>query len=114
MYTYGFWPFSQSFGPMYVHMYDAGLSPFYSSFGPMFLGFAPLFVILAIWSIAIKGYALWHAARNGQKEWFIALLVINTVGILELVYLVWFCPGSRLSRSSGHSGSHTPTEKSSS
>lgn len=101
MYNYGSWASPQSFGSM-------------SSFMPAFFGFAPFFVVVMVWAIAIKGYALWHAARNGQKEWFIALLVINTLGILELTYLVWFCPGSKLSRSSGHSGSHTPTEKSSS
>lgn len=101
MYNYGSWTSNPSFGPM-------------SSFGPAFAWFLPFLPILLVWSIAIKGYALWHAARNGQKEWFIALLIINTFGILELAYLVWFCPGSRLSRSSGHSGSHTPTEKSSS
>jgi len=50
----------------------------------------PVLVLLAIWSIAIKGLALWHAARNGQKFWFIALLVLNTLGILDVVYLVGF------------------------
>ncbi|MBU1292450.1 hypothetical protein KJ819_00075 [Patescibacteria group bacterium] len=47
-------------------------------------------VIVAVWSLAIKGLALWHAGRNGQKLWFIVLLVINTLGILELVYLLGF------------------------
>lgn len=53
---------------------------------------APVFFALTIWSIAIKGYALWVSARSAQKWWFIAVLVINTVGILELVYLIWFSP----------------------
>jgi methionyl-tRNA synthetase len=49
-----------------------------------------LVIALAAWTFAIKGYALWHAARNYQRRWFIALLIINTFGLLELVYLVWF------------------------
>jgi hypothetical protein len=43
-----------------------------------------------IWSIVWKGLALWRAAKLGQKPWFVALLVINTVGILEILYLYFF------------------------
>jgi len=43
-----------------------------------------------IWSTIWKGLALWRAAKNGQKYWFIALLVINTVGVLEIIYLRFF------------------------
>ncbi|MDP3888700.1 MAG: DUF5652 family protein [bacterium] len=48
----------------------------------------PLIVILAIaWSFFWKGMALWHSAQNKQRNWFIGLLVINTLGILEILYL---------------------------
>lgn len=57
-----------------------------------FLAYAPFFFLIIIWSLSIKGYALWHAARNEQKGWFIALLILNTVGILEIIYLLWFRP----------------------
>lgn len=50
--------------------------------------------IAAIWIIVLKGFALWYAARSGQKWWFIAILLINTVGLLEIVYLIWFRPRS--------------------
>lgn len=56
--------------------------------------FIPLILVIALWTIVLKGYALWHAARGSQKWWFIALLVINTIGILEIVYLIWFRPKS--------------------
>jgi methionyl-tRNA synthetase len=49
-----------------------------------------LFYILYIWSIVWKGLALWRAARSGQRNWFIAMLVINLLGILEIVYLLFF------------------------
>lgn len=45
---------------------------------------------LLIWSIAWKGLALWRASKNDQKNWFIAILVVNTLGILEIVYLFGF------------------------
>ena len=68
-------------------------SPLYSPFAPALVtALLPVIAIIALWTIAIKGYALWYAARGGQKWWFIALLVINTLGILEIVYLIWFRP----------------------
>ena len=49
-----------------------------------------LIFALVAWSIIWKGIALWHAARNTQLAWFITLLVVNTVGILEIIYLLFF------------------------
>ena len=49
-----------------------------------------LFLLLVLVSLVLKGFALWHAAKRNEKWWFIALLVINTAGILELVYLIFF------------------------
>jgi hypothetical protein len=46
-------------------------------------------VLVVFWSIVWKGIALWHSARRGEKWWFVALLVINTLGILEIIYLVF-------------------------
>jgi methionyl-tRNA synthetase len=47
-------------------------------------------VLLAIWSLAWKGWALWIAARREQKVWFVALLILNTIGILEIFYIFYF------------------------
>lgn len=47
------------------------------------------FVILIIWSIVWKAVALWKAARNGQKGWFIVLSIVNTAGILEMIYVLY-------------------------
>lgn len=53
--------------------------------------FPPLIIfILYIWSIAWKGLALWKAANYKQRNWFIVLLVLNTVGILDIIYLFFF------------------------
>jgi hypothetical protein len=48
---------------------------------------AILLFILAVGLLALKGYSLWIAARRDDKGWFVALLILNTVGILELIYL---------------------------
>ena len=67
--------------------------PFYTPFSTGFAGiFVPFVIAAAIWTIVLKGFALWYAARGSQKWWFIALLIINTLGILELIYLIWFRP----------------------
>jgi hypothetical protein len=47
----------------------------------------PLFIILIIWSIFWKGLGLWHAGRNGHPWWFFFILILNTAGILEIIYL---------------------------
>ena len=51
---------------------------------------SPILYLLIAWSIIWKGIALWHAARNKQLVWYIVLLIVNTVGILEIVYLIFF------------------------
>lgn len=45
---------------------------------------------ILIWSLIWKGIALWKCGRNNQIRWFVILLLVNTVGILEIVYIVWF------------------------
>lgn len=48
------------------------------------------FILIYIWSIFWKGVALWKAAQGKQKTWFIAMLILNTVGILEIFFLFKF------------------------
>ena len=51
-------------------------------------GVNPFIMALVIaWTLVWKGLALWRAAGLRQKYWFIALLFINTLGILEIIYL---------------------------
>jgi len=46
--------------------------------------------ILIIWTLIWKGAALWKSARLTQPIWFIVLLVVNTAGILEILYIFLF------------------------
>ncbi len=58
--------------------------------------FLIIFLVLLLWVLPWKGYALWLAARNNHKGWFIALLVLNTLAILEIVYI--FAIGRKTAR----------------
>lgn len=53
-------------------------------------GFGFLFFIVLVWSVIWKGLALWKSAREGSKVWFVVLLIVNTLGILEILYLYVF------------------------
>jgi len=44
--------------------------------------------IIIFWSLVWKGLALWKAGRRYQLGWFVALLIVNTMGLLEIFYLV--------------------------
>ena len=45
---------------------------------------------LAIWDLAWKGWGMWKAARNNEMAWFVAMLLINSIGILPIVYIYLF------------------------
>ncbi len=47
-----------------------------------------LIAILAVWELVWKGLALWKAAKRRQTAWFIAILVINSAGVLPIIYLL--------------------------
>jgi methionyl-tRNA synthetase len=49
-----------------------------------------LLPLIIAWSIIWKALALWYAARNNQLVWYIVLVIVNTVGILEIIYLLFF------------------------
>ena len=49
-----------------------------------------LIYILYVWSLFWKGVALWKAAHFKQRNWFVVMLVLNTFGLLEILYLLRF------------------------
>jgi hypothetical protein len=46
-------------------------------------------IIVAIFDLILKGIALWRAGSNKQLGWFIILFILNTAGILPLIYLLF-------------------------
>jgi len=57
---------------------------------PLGFGLGAFFAVVVLWSLFWKGMALWKSARSSHKWWFVALLLINTVGILEILYIYVF------------------------
>lgn len=52
---------------------------------------------LMLWGLFWKGWSLWKAARAESKIWFVVLLLVNTVGILDILYIFVF---SKIKKSS--------------
>jgi len=51
-------------------------------------GFWGILAPLMILDLVLRGIALWRSGRAGQRYWFVALLLINSVGILPGIYLL--------------------------
>lgn len=47
-----------------------------------------LIVLVALFEAGLKIIAMWKSARNGHKVWFICIAIINTAGILPLIYIL--------------------------
>lgn len=63
------------------------LFPILQSLPPGTIAF---YLLLLVWSLIWKGIALWKSARLKHKAWFIVLLILNTIGILEILYIFVF------------------------
>jgi len=59
-----------------------------------FFNMGPVFWVIIgialVWSLVWKGIALWKAGRNKQLGWFIWMLILNTEGILPILYLAFY------------------------
>ena len=55
-----------------------------------------LAVVIMLWSFAWKGLALWKSAQRSQKYWFVGLLFINTLGILDIIYIFFVAKSSKV------------------
>ena len=49
-----------------------------------------LFILLALWDGLWKLIALWKSARGKQLAWFVCLGIFNTIGILPIIFLLFF------------------------
>lgn len=48
----------------------------------------PLLLLILAWSLLWKGLALWRASQRKEKVWFIIFLVVNLLGLPEIIYLL--------------------------
>ena len=50
--------------------------------------FIIIFAILMLIDLILRGIAMWKASKRNQKTWFWFLLIINSLGILPIIYLI--------------------------
>jgi hypothetical protein len=49
-----------------------------------------ILLLAILWSAMWKGFALWKSAQRKEIWWFVALFVLNTLGLLEILYIFVF------------------------
>lgn len=49
-----------------------------------------IMALVILWVLPWKAVSLWKAVKNNSKPWFVVLLVLNTLGILEILYIFIF------------------------
>ncbi|MEK6873351.1 MAG: DUF5652 family protein [Nanoarchaeota archaeon] len=49
-----------------------------------------ILIPLIIWDAIWKGVGMWKAGRNNQLGWFVCILIFNTLGILPIIYILFF------------------------
>lgn len=50
----------------------------------------PLFLVFYLaWTLFWKGLALWHSAQKKHVVWFVIILVLNTMGLLDIAYIYY-------------------------
>ena len=56
-----------------------------------------ILILLVIWDLIWRGAAMWKAAKSDNMGWFIALLILNTCGILPIIYIFYFLKDKKAS-----------------
>jgi hypothetical protein len=54
-------------------------------YGSHFIGWI---VAISLWELIWKGFALYRAGKKQQPVWFVLILILNTIGILPIIYLI--------------------------
>jgi len=48
-----------------------------------------IMLLLVVWTLVWKCYSVWTASKKNHKKWFIALIIFNTLGILDIIYIFY-------------------------
>ncbi len=46
--------------------------------------------VVILWSLPWKGVALWKAVKRNDQWWFIGLLLVNTLALVDIAYIYYF------------------------
>jgi len=63
------------------------LSNMWNNFLPFLQNNSWIAFVAVLWTLPWKGFALWKAAKSSQKLWFLVLFLVNTLGLLEIIYI---------------------------
>jgi methionyl-tRNA synthetase len=47
-------------------------------------------ICVIVWITYWKFHAIWKAVHHNQKVWVVVFLLVNTLGILEILYIHYF------------------------
>lgn len=47
-----------------------------------------LVLLVAAWEIGWRIPSVWRAAQRGHKVWFVFLLLVNSLGVLPIIYFL--------------------------
>ena len=50
--------------------------------------FIPVLVTAVVWDTTWKLIGMWKASRNNDLAWFICIGILNTLGILPIIYIL--------------------------
>ncbi|HEX6849623.1 MAG TPA: DUF5652 family protein [Chitinophagaceae bacterium] len=57
-------------------------------FNETIAGLWPVIIGLVIWEIVWKIIAMWRSARNNDIIWFVCIAILNTLGVLSIIYIL--------------------------
>ncbi|MDE1848944.1 MAG: hypothetical protein KGH55_02840 [Nanoarchaeota archaeon] len=49
-----------------------------------------LLILVCVWDSVWKAIGLWKSGRNKQVAWFVCIFIFNTLGILPIIYILFF------------------------
>ncbi|HEX8974423.1 MAG TPA: DUF5652 family protein [Patescibacteria group bacterium] len=67
-----------------------------------------IIALIVIWSFPWKGVALWKAARNSHLGWFVVLLLLNTLAILDIIYIFVFSGNEKAKQEEANKQAYEP------
>ncbi len=56
----------------------------------IFLEHPWIIMLILLWSLPWKVVALWRSARRGHLGWFLTMTILNTLAILDIIYIFFF------------------------
>jgi phosphoglycerol transferase MdoB-like AlkP superfamily enzyme len=60
----------------------------FQSYGSAFAAFFLLIAFFVILDLVLKAIAVWRSARMNKPVWFVFLFILNTAGLLPLIFLL--------------------------